>query len=793
MSRADSTDMMSSPPSLPSPALSAGQHLPAVPPPAVVGGVGGGNVDPHEQSVEANLGRKRCITFACKGVTPSTEENSNHNNSNNNNHNKKPAEESTKPSIKIAEPVIPPKRPSALTFACVARPPENAQALPSRPRAGSPAPGSRMGERGVSPSSATPTGPVMAVHKQQEEEDEEDEEEEEEEKEKQKGDENAPSTPVENPPVKDRAPHISGLGDYKLSDATRFHEFASSVEDEDWLNVSTDYEKKLTLNDCMYKENIIREIGEEVEDEVRQEEEDRQGRERDQDDDEDDDDEDEDVDNMEEDDDDEDEDDDEDDEEEDDEEEDENNQVEYDNELEAEDSDDDDVIDGNESDNESGFADSDDDSDAESDFSFWPRSSMTTTATSLDHHLDTPIAHKAISGASTSEESLLLSKGNEHDPHNHNHHHNSHHHHTLKHRTSHKRRTASLNLPDSTDFVCGTFDEDRPMEAAYISCMEERRRAKHIPIPQDIDPSFPTTEPEDDDDEVDEDGETAFGRREDPKLIKKRLEEYDLRSSRKSQKHKNSSDTTSLKSLGDQHSPRRLRSGLQSRSPRGRSPAPPPLKRHRSPRLRSPAPNAAIGHIFHRSPPPPPSSSSAAASNRRGAPTTTTTTTTTTPHASRITIIGSGHQRYTKTNTRSLPRTPNPFFVRAARSRGTGTRAAGSHRAAAGGDRSNSNGSNSRHGNDDGTRFTRGPIDIVAGLEKKKQKRREKFWRQHCRRAAKEQLLQQQQREKGRRPNNHTAYDGKGAELMRELGLEAAERFKAQYQLGQNQQLVLSI
>jgi hypothetical protein len=74
---------------------------------------------------------------------------------------------------------------------------------------------------------------------------------------------------------------------------------------------------------------------------------------------------------------------------------------------------------------------------------------------------------------------------------------------------------------------------------------------------------------------------------------------------------------------------------------------------------------------------------------------------------------------------------------------------------------------------------TRGPIDIKEGLETKRQKRREKFWRQHCRKAAKEQ--------QERKP-----VPGKGAERMKELGLEVAERFKG-YGLGQQAQLVLSI
>lgn len=64
-------------------------------------------------------------------------------------------------------------------------------------------------------------------------------------------------------------------------------------------------------------------------------------------------------------------------------------------------------------------------------------------------------------------------------------------------------RPQSPELPDSTDFVCGTFDEDKALEEAYLSCLEERKRSKHKPIPQDIDPSFPTSDPEDDSDHED--------------------------------------------------------------------------------------------------------------------------------------------------------------------------------------------------------------------------------------------------------------------------------------------------
>ncbi|GJC85966.1 uncharacterized protein ColLi_08804 [Colletotrichum liriopes] len=64
-----------------------------------------------------------------------------------------------------------------------------------------------------------------------------------------------------------------------------------------------------------------------------------------------------------------------------------------------------------------------------------------------------------------------------------------------------KIRPGTPELPDSTDFVCGTLDEDRPMEDAYMSCLAARRREKLQLIPQDIDPSFPASDPEDEGEE----------------------------------------------------------------------------------------------------------------------------------------------------------------------------------------------------------------------------------------------------------------------------------------------------
>jgi Protein of unknown function (DUF2457) len=67
---------------------------------------------------------------------------------------------------------------------------------------------------------------------------------------------------------------------------------------------------------------------------------------------------------------------------------------------------------------------------------------------------------------------------------------------------------------------------------------------------------------------------------------------------------------------------------------------------------------------------------------------------------------------------------------------------------------------------DDGTQTqteafpTRGAIDIVKGLEKKRQRRREKMLEKHC-------------RNKGKKPEK-TLQPGKGCEKMREMGKELA-------------------
>jgi hypothetical protein len=132
--------------------------------------------------------------------------------------------------------------------------------------------------------------------------------------------------------------------------------------------------------------------------------------------------------------------------------------------------DDHDALSGNESDNEEGFAsDSDDDDDRF--FNYGPRPIQ------MSAQLNRPLCCRTASESSI--ESMMKPRI-----------------------TPLERRPRTPELPDSTDFVCGTLDEDKALEEAYVSCMEERKRSKHIITPQDIDPSFPTSDPDASDDEV---------------------------------------------------------------------------------------------------------------------------------------------------------------------------------------------------------------------------------------------------------------------------------------------------
>ncbi|RDL40671.1 Uncharacterized protein BP5553_00650 [Venustampulla echinocandica] len=400
----------------------------------------------------------------------------------------------------------------------------------------------------------------------------------------------------------------------ECSEATRFHEFASEgLQEDDWIREEDEAPKaRLTINDTLKMENAIRQLGNEAEEEALEEDDDDDDDDAAEDDDDDDDDD------------------------------------------EDDDDDDDEESDGNETDNEAGFADSDDESDPEGEFAFWsPGYNLPNTGPggSLTYR---PSAHRAASASSIESvghmESVVGPQGNRY----------------LRRRPI-KIRPGTPELPDSTDFVCGTLDEDRPIENAYISCMEARKNAKRIQTPQDIDPSFPTSDlenEEDDDDDV-RDGNDS----EEHVWLHGKFEESD-------QEHHGRRRSTTARRKSPILSPRRPRS-------------PPPKQR-----LRSPPPRKLFGHSPKRmrSPPPPRAVRSPATSP-------------TAQGDSKAINFAPLASRPGLTHTKSLPRAPNAF----------GRQYRASRIAAA-------------SGNDTGDCVVRGAIDIVKGLERKRQRRKEKFF-----------------------------------------------------------------
>ncbi|KFY50093.1 hypothetical protein V496_09599 [Pseudogymnoascus sp. VKM F-4515 (FW-2607)] len=472
------------------------------------------------------------------------------------------------------------------------------------------------------------------------------------------------------------------------SEATRFHEFASDEpQEDDWIRKDTSTIKgKLTIHDTLKKENAIRQLGKEAEEEALE--------------DGDDDDDDDNNDDDDDDDDDDDENDDDDDDDEDDNDEDDNTVDGSDVDLDA--------SDGNETDNEAGFADSDDESDRGGEFHFWSPG-MSTVEPSSAFRSSVRRAPSDSSIDSLSHMSPTLNKSGA----------------SRKSKGTRKIRIrpGTPDLPDSTDFVCGTLDEDRPLEEAYVSCMEARKREKRHVIPQDIDPSFPTSDPENEEDENDEveqpndsdDGLWLHGKFEDSES-----ETRHRRRTRKSPKH----------------SPKRLVS-----PPPQKYRSPPGGTTRRSPRLRSPPPRRA------KSPPPRRAKSPAPARARAVK----------WPATSASISFAPMPNRPDPTHTKSLPRRPNAFCQQYRQ-----TQLAFAN----GEDNDNTDG------------YTRGAIDIVKGLEQKRQRRKDKFFSKLCNRARKGQQVE-------RRPQ-----PGKGAERMRELGLQMAG--KTEYK-GANAEYVLSV
>ncbi|KAK3380071.1 GTP-binding protein SAR1 [Lasiosphaeria ovina] len=422
------------------------------------------------------------------------------------------------------------------------------------------------------------------------------------------------------------------------SECARFHEFASDepIED-DWIRRDDPSSKpKLTIYDTLEKENAIRKLGKEAEEEAELED-DEDGEEEDEDEDE----------NSREDDD-----------------EDNldneigNGEAENKNNVDLEYRWDDDASDGYKTDNEVGFADSDSEDD---DLVLW------TTRKAGHHSLSgaTPVQRRSSVGEHSDSSDFSSHKSR------------------MRHARSRRRRARPVmfrpgtpELPDSTDFVCGTLDEDRPLEEAYISCVAARKRNKHQIIPQDIDPSFPTSEPEDEAEELYKKG---FCDSDDHLWLHGELEGIHDERERLGRKKKS-----------ERASPMRCRSPPPKRrpspAPKARGRSPPRLFDRQSPRrLRSPPPLQVAAKSPQASP----------------------------VQSGRVIAFKSLAFRPGLTHTKSLPRAPAMFPLAKGRKTKAGTTT-----------------TKESH--------IRGAIDIVKGLEQKRQRRREKFYQKYCNRARKE-------------------------------------------------------
>lgn len=605
------------------------------------------------KDLEANLKQRRCIKFACGRQTAAQPQ----------------VEEPEKPRD-VIKPADPPKRPCMLRFACPFKP--SAEAVRGdqleRKTSRSPPP-----QGPLSPQS--PTSLFLPNRDPRQHRDSASS--------ATTVKENAsPGAKTDNSDGRSRSNSTNKRSKLGSKESTRFHEFGGSfgVEDE-WTKEEIEDPKKMTVNDTLRKEMVIRKLGQEAEEEAIEEDA----------------------------------------EEDEDEDEDENDIEDLDSEE--------DFSDGNESDNEEGFAESDDESDGDSDYQFWTPG-LTTAATSTDHveHIR-PLTQRVASISSIESIIDTREKGRRGSG--------------AKQMPRRRSSTKALkmwpgtpDLPDSTDFVCGTLDEDRPLEAAYVSCLEERKRSKHRVIPQDIDPSFPTSDPEMDEEDDDEEDEVVNQSSDEHKWIAGRPDDSE------------SEEVPILK-------PRLSRRGTKSPMPsprRMRSP-PPAAKRatvHKSPpprRLFGQSPNkkSTLFHIGLRLKSPP--------STRMTSPAVSP------GQNSHGIVLPHLAQRPHLTHTASLPRTPNPFWSK--------------QRARFEDSDGPSNGAASRVAEG----HSRGPIDIVKGLEQKRQRRKEKLWRQHCRHTGKEK--------------DRKCQPGKGAERMREVGLEMANKGRG---YGNNKaQLVLSV
>ena len=586
--------------------------------------------DPNEKTViEETLGRKRCISFACgkKVQSPST---------------------SFLPE-KVPEQVpkggnsqdLPQRRPCMLRFAC-----------PTKPmRSGSNAIILPMEQPHHAEAAPSPHVKDLAEAK----------------------DSNAQQTQFVEPQAcfSRRTSHGSSLDgmspkqpfnrvDFSKSEATRFHEFAGQYQNEDeWTHEQTAYRQKMTINDTLQKENAIRRLADEAEEEALEEEAASLGEDND----------DSDEDTFDE-------------------------REAYSKAF---------SDDGNESDDEGGFAESDDESDDGNQYQFWTPG-VTTAATSTEHleHIR-PLTDRVASDSSIDSFSKAR-KANQRG--------------YVSQQRQHpkvdKRPISQTKeqLAKVEDFIIGTLDEDRPSQDAYLSSLEERKRLKQKLIPQDIDPSFPTSDPEvDDDGNESEDEDSDLGTQESSEG-----EQVTQFVGARSEK------------VGPLKSPYRRTERPSAISPK---------------RLHSPPPRRLFNHSNRlRSPPPPTKRIVSPPPSRRPSPQMGS------PAALHF-IIPHLAQRPNLTRTASLPRSGNPFWEQ---SRAHNAREHGGIA---------QNGTTA-----DAELHTRGPVDIVQGLEHKRQRRREKYWRLHCQKAH------------AGKDRERKCQPGKGAQRMREVGITMQDRFR---------------
>lgn len=608
-----------------------------------------------EPSVEEELGRRRCISFVCgRKQTSETL--------------KSPLDQEGKAEVEETRPEGPLKRPSMLKFNCPSRisviekPVDTTEARLTRYTSPPPP------IKGSSAASAQ-----RRAHRESDTAI------------KNESPKNERKVPTPRPQRR-----FSIDSDCGRTEATRFHEFASSDEEvADWAQESTVHRSRLTVEDTLQKEMRIRQLGAEAEAEALEEE---------------------DSDDLD------------------------------DEELEddSEQLSDDDVSEGGfQTDDEEGFAESDDDeNDSGSDYEWWaPRRSPRSMSTVGPVESFRPSMRRRSSDASTN------SDPSQHSPRNLSPHSKKH-----KHSRSVHIRPGTPDLPDSTDFVCGTLDEDRPLEQAYISCLKQRQAAKHRAIPQDIDPTFPQSDPEIDFDDDEEDEVTEHD-----------VEESDVGIFPFA--HATTHDKRDH--TGGRARVTSAKRDSPSISPPKRRRSPPPIKHHKV--LHSPPPRPLFGRSPSRrmrSPPPggrrlvsPPPSRRASANGSPSAMVGTITM------GNGIAFLG---ERPTLTHTSSLPRHSNATMCR---DRRPSIAPAGINEddELDEDDDDEDHRSGATTPNHDGV-YDRGAIDIVQGLERKRLRRRQKFYEKYLRKEEK----------KGKQGQHKRPPPGKGAQRMRQVGIECA-------------------